>query len=338
MRHHRVTHDLPGQSVMDAIVLAVDALLSARKRLASIDPDWDQGHLFPIALEALNAAPTVLRALFSSPASILPGNAFTPTHRHIEKGRDYEYIGGARIQSEVPLNDMDEVAVYLGRDGDLWARRQSEFNTSRFESLPEAPLPPEDPYIAELEAENSRLKDAVLNVLANRFDTYKARNGKQCSIEGEDGEKCWIVSFDDMSELEAAVCSDPATLTNGGTIPVTPMKGLETVGEVSTIRENVAAFAGHVLSNSMKPGDLLCLKSQAEAIIAANDAEWQGAAKIGSEVNRKLAQQVASLETQLTTAKETAARAAYRACAETRHVSLGHAAADAVRAALEVKS
>lgn len=216
--------DLPGQGLMDGIVLAMDALLAARKRLASIDPEWDQGHLFPKAIEALNAAPAAIRAM----VPIMPGNSFTPTHRHIKTARDYEYIGGARIQSEVPLNDMDEVAVYLGRDGDLWARRQSEFNTSRFESLPEAPLPPEDPYIAELEAENSRLKDAVLNVIANRFDTYKARNGKQCSIEGDDGEKCWIVSFDDMSELEAAVSSDPATLTNEGTIPAAPVETPET--------------------------------------------------------------------------------------------------------------
>lgn len=43
------------------------------------------------------------------------------------------------------------------------------------------------------------------------------------------------------------------------------------------------------------------------------------------------------LEAKLAAATETAARAAYRACAETRHVSLGHAAADAVRAALEGK-
>ncbi|WP_432475317.1 hypothetical protein ACRRRS_22010 (plasmid) [Brucella anthropi] len=141
----------------------------------------------------------------SSPTPILPGNSFTPTHRHIKTGGEYEYVGGARIQSEVPLNDMDQVAVYLGRDGDLWARRQCEFNTSRFESLPEAPLPPEDPYIAELEAENKRLKDAVRNLIENRFDTYKARNGRQCSIEGDDGEKCWIVSFDDMAELETAL-------------------------------------------------------------------------------------------------------------------------------------
>ncbi|MCV9910202.1 hypothetical protein OIV19_21645 [Brucella sp. HL-2] len=219
-KSERVTDaDLPGQGLMDGIVLAMDALLAGRKRLASIDPEWDQGDLFPKAIEALNAAPAAIRAM----VPIMPGNGFTPTHRHIKKGNDYEYIGGARIQSEVPLHDMDEVAVYLGRDGDLWARRQSEFNTSRFESLPEAPLPPEDPYIAELEADNAALTARV--------------------------------------------------------------KYLET--ENSSLRDKLR-----------------------------NEA----------------------LETQLAAATEIAARAAYRACAETRHVTLGEKAAAAVRTALEAQS
>ena len=54
------------------------------------------------------------------------------------------------------------------------------------------------------------LEQAARNLIANRFDTYKARNGKLCSIEGDDGEKCWIVSFDDMAELEAALPSAPS--------------------------------------------------------------------------------------------------------------------------------
>lgn len=53
------------------------------------------------------------------------------------------------------------------------------------------------------------LEEAVRNLIANRFDTYKARNGKLCSIEGDDGEKCWIVSFDDMADLETALVPHP---------------------------------------------------------------------------------------------------------------------------------
>lgn len=48
---------------------------------------------------------------------------------------------------------------------------------------------------------------AAEQLIHNRFDTYTARNGKRVSIEGDDGEKCWIVSFEDMSDLENAIRS-----------------------------------------------------------------------------------------------------------------------------------
>jgi len=57
------------------------------------------------------------------------------------------------------------------------------------------------------------------------------------------------------------------------TAPAATDTGLETVGEVSTVRESVAAFAGHMLSRKLKPGDLLCLRSQAEELLAAKDKQ-----------------------------------------------------------------
>jgi len=53
--------------------------------------------------------------------------------------------------------------------------------------------------------------------------------------------------------------------------PAATDTGLVTVGEVSTVRESVAAFAGHMLSCKLKPGDLLCLRSQAVELLAAKD-------------------------------------------------------------------
>ena len=41
-------------------------------------------------------------------------------------------------QSDEPLEDMAVVEVYVGSDGDLWARRQSEFHDGRFEAIREA--------------------------------------------------------------------------------------------------------------------------------------------------------------------------------------------------------
>lgn len=46
---------------------------------------------------------------------------------------------------------------------------------------------------------------AARNLIAVRFDAYKAGNGRRVSIEGDDGEKCWIVPFEAMAGLEAAL-------------------------------------------------------------------------------------------------------------------------------------
>ena len=64
---------------------------------------------------------------------------FTGSHRHIKSGGLYDHIGTGRIQSDVPLSDMDDVEIYIGVRGDLWARRQVEFHDGRFAKLNIAP-------------------------------------------------------------------------------------------------------------------------------------------------------------------------------------------------------
>ncbi len=59
--------------------------------------------------------------------------------------------------------------------------------------------------IEALRAENARLRGAALEVISAGFDHYTARNGRRCSIEGGDGEKCWIVPFDQFEALRAAL-------------------------------------------------------------------------------------------------------------------------------------
>lgn len=57
--------------------------------------------------------------------------------RHKASGGEYEVLGPGRIQTTVPLNDMDEVVIYRSlKDGSLWARRASEFHDGRFEDIP----------------------------------------------------------------------------------------------------------------------------------------------------------------------------------------------------------
>ena len=49
------------------------------------------------------------------------------------------------------------------------------------------------------------LVQAATDILANKFSTFKARNGRNVGVQGDDGEMCWIVHSDDMFALETAL-------------------------------------------------------------------------------------------------------------------------------------
>lgn len=51
------------------------------------------------------------------------------------------------------------------------------------------------------------LREAAEEVCNRAFDHYRARNGRMCSIEGDDGEKCWIIPYDAMEDLRAALAT-----------------------------------------------------------------------------------------------------------------------------------
>lgn len=61
---------------------------------------------------------------------------FSPTHRHIKRGTEYQFIDEADLQTDKPLSDYEVVSVYRGNDGRVWVRPSSEFNDGRFERLP----------------------------------------------------------------------------------------------------------------------------------------------------------------------------------------------------------
>lgn len=54
-------------------------------------------------------------------------------------------------------------------------------------------------------AETQRLTKACQDLLAGMTDAYTARNGRQMGIEADDGEKCWIVHSDFITELKASL-------------------------------------------------------------------------------------------------------------------------------------
>jgi hypothetical protein len=47
--------------------------------------------------------------------------------------------------------------------------------------------------------------DAAREVDNSKFDTYKARNGRDCGIEDQSGEKCFIVPHEPILKLAQAV-------------------------------------------------------------------------------------------------------------------------------------
>lgn len=69
-----------------------------------------------------------------------------------------------------------------------------------------------------IEADNRRLREAAKQVLDRMSSTYKARNGREVGVQGDDGEKCWIVHSDDIEALRAAIsrATHRAPIDQGG--------------------------------------------------------------------------------------------------------------------------
>lgn len=64
-----------------------------------------------------------------------------PTHQHVNQGGKYFHLGTGRLQTAMPLEDMAHIEIYVGTDGELWGRRQAEFNDpARFIQVPK-PVP-----------------------------------------------------------------------------------------------------------------------------------------------------------------------------------------------------
>ena len=54
-------------------------------------------------------------------------------------------------------------------------------------------------------AVNAELVEAAQELEARAYTSYRARNGRMCSIEGDDGEQAFIVPYDAMMALRAAL-------------------------------------------------------------------------------------------------------------------------------------
>lgn len=75
-------------------------------------------------------------------SSGIVGSGWRPTHRHVKRGWEYEFLGYGRTQSAEPMTDYSMVVVYRDKDGKYWARQADEFFDGRFESLSAPPPTP----------------------------------------------------------------------------------------------------------------------------------------------------------------------------------------------------
>ncbi|MFH5773544.1 hypothetical protein ACHFJ0_04775 [Paracoccus sp. NGMCC 1.201697] len=60
---------------------------------------------------------------------------WTPTHRHVKRGTEYQEMARGMLQTDVPLSDYAELVAYRGNDGEWWFRPPSEFDDGRFAAM-----------------------------------------------------------------------------------------------------------------------------------------------------------------------------------------------------------
>lgn len=59
--------------------------------------------------------------------------------------------------------------------------------------------------VAAKDAEIAKLREAGSEIITHMFSTYKARNGREVGVQGDDGEKVWLVHSDYIFALQAAL-------------------------------------------------------------------------------------------------------------------------------------
>ena len=79
----------------------------------------------------------LLKKLEAAVRAMPTAKALPSRWRHKKRGTFYTTLGLAQVQCppEAPLRDQEVVVLYVGDDGDLWVRRQSEFYDGRFEAV-----------------------------------------------------------------------------------------------------------------------------------------------------------------------------------------------------------
>jgi hypothetical protein len=97
---------------------------------AAFDAGFALGHTPPPCLDEY----TEQRAKSLS-RLLAQGDGWKPTHRHIKRGTEYQYIARGWAQTEHSISDNEEIVIYQDGNGVMWCRPHREFFDGRFEPI-----------------------------------------------------------------------------------------------------------------------------------------------------------------------------------------------------------
>lgn len=140
-----------------------------------------------------------------------------PTTQAIQRARAFAVIDPHWGEPRIMLDTIRSTREQALEDA-LWNRELSLYSGAvldrvpaikgQWERLERQHFKVEEVSIDALSAaasEREQLEAAARDVISSASDTYKKRNGHVASLEGDDGEKCWIVPFDQFEQLRAAL-------------------------------------------------------------------------------------------------------------------------------------
>jgi delta-aminolevulinic acid dehydratase/porphobilinogen synthase len=125
-------------SLDNAIVRPVALALAAEIRHLFGRAIEEDGRMCDAQDPADELCDAVVNRVLAAFAALTGGNAMADMTRlrHLKSGGLYTVIArDARVQTDTPLTDYAEVAVYRGDNGMAWVRPISEMDDGRFEPL-----------------------------------------------------------------------------------------------------------------------------------------------------------------------------------------------------------